>query len=394
MRVPGRRPPDPAPCGDALLTRLKDTLSRIPPRRRRVIAAAVGLVVGAAGLVLAARGVDRAGLQAAFRHVDWFWIAAAAVANVVNIVGQGWAWRIGLQAGGAGPVATRHAVTATWVGKAGNQVLPGKVGEIVRIAMIRSHVAPDRREVSRIVGSLVAQRALYTLATFLVVTAAASLMPLPIDVPGGRWTPPAVLLGAVLCGAVAFRYRSPAWLRRSGRLRSGRGVRVPHKARDVARTFASGAGLLRLNRTAATALGFHVVAVCAQLAMFECLLRGFDVAAPLTAPLLIIALVGIVGAVPGAPGGVGLNQAALVAPLGAAYGIDANVALAFALGLQATLAIVAILGGAVAMLHHRRACALRAAIREALTGHPLVRRFETAAPNEGGEGVTIAVLAG
>ena len=38
--------------------------------------------------------------------------------------------------------------------------------------------------------------------------------------------------------------------------------------------------------------------------------------------------------------------------------------------------------------------ALRAAIREALHGHPLVRKYDSAAPNEGGEGVTVAVLAG
>jgi DNA mismatch repair protein MutS2 len=48
----------------------------------------------------------------------------------------------------------------------------------------------------------------------------------------------------------------------------------------------------------------------------------------------------------------------------------------------------------VRIIHGKGTGALRAVIREALTGHPLVRRFETAAPNEGGEGVTIAVLAG
>ena len=48
----------------------------------------------------------------------------------------------------------------------------------------------------------------------------------------------------------------------------------------------------------------------------------------------------------------------------------------------------------VRIIHGKGTGALRAAIREALTGHPLVRRFESAAPNEGGEGVTIALLAG
>jgi DNA mismatch repair protein MutS2 len=48
----------------------------------------------------------------------------------------------------------------------------------------------------------------------------------------------------------------------------------------------------------------------------------------------------------------------------------------------------------VRIIHGKGTGALRAAIREALTGHPLVRKFETAAQNEGGEGVTVAVLAG
>ncbi len=48
----------------------------------------------------------------------------------------------------------------------------------------------------------------------------------------------------------------------------------------------------------------------------------------------------------------------------------------------------------VRIIHGKGTGALRAAIRTALAGHPLVRGFESAAPNEGGEGVTIALLAG
>jgi DNA mismatch repair protein MutS2 len=48
----------------------------------------------------------------------------------------------------------------------------------------------------------------------------------------------------------------------------------------------------------------------------------------------------------------------------------------------------------VRIIHGKGTGALRAAIREALAGHPLVRRFESGAQNEGGDGVTVAVLAG
>lgn len=48
----------------------------------------------------------------------------------------------------------------------------------------------------------------------------------------------------------------------------------------------------------------------------------------------------------------------------------------------------------VRIIHGKGTGALRAATREALAGHPLVRSVESAAANEGGEGVTIALLAG
>lgn len=330
-------------------TRARHAFTRIPApwRRRGVIV--LGLVIGGLALAFSARGVDRQGLSGAFQAVNWWWVAAAGVANVLNIVAQGWAWRIGLEAGGTGPVAARHAIAATWIGKAGNQLLPGKVGEVARIALIRSHLSPEHREITRIAGSVVAQRAFSFLATFIIVACIALVMPLPIDVPGGRWGPPTLLVGLA---ATVLLLSKMTWLSLPKLGGSGR-------LRAMAANFAGGAGLLRPSPASVRALGFHLIAVMAQLTMFECLLRGFDVSAPPTAPLLIIALVALVGAVPGTPGGVGLQQAALVAPLGAAYGVEPSAALAFALGLQATLAAVAVVGGLVALVHHRRSFGMR-----------------------------------
>lgn len=48
----------------------------------------------------------------------------------------------------------------------------------------------------------------------------------------------------------------------------------------------------------------------------------------------------------------------------------------------------------VRIIHGKGTGALRAAIREALARHPLVRGYESAPPTEGGDGVTIATLAG
>jgi DNA mismatch repair protein MutS2 len=48
----------------------------------------------------------------------------------------------------------------------------------------------------------------------------------------------------------------------------------------------------------------------------------------------------------------------------------------------------------VRIIHGKGTGALRTAVREALRDHPLVRRYEAAPPEQGGEGVTVAVLAG
>ncbi len=48
----------------------------------------------------------------------------------------------------------------------------------------------------------------------------------------------------------------------------------------------------------------------------------------------------------------------------------------------------------VRIIHGKGTGVLRDVIRDALRSHPLVRTFEAAPQNEGGDGVTIAVLAG
>jgi DNA mismatch repair protein MutS2 len=48
----------------------------------------------------------------------------------------------------------------------------------------------------------------------------------------------------------------------------------------------------------------------------------------------------------------------------------------------------------VRIVHGKGTGKLRAAVRDALRGHEFVKSFEEGAPNEGGEGVTVALIAG
>jgi uncharacterized membrane protein YbhN (UPF0104 family) len=77
----------------------------------------------------------------AFRAVSWFWVGLAVVINLVSVAVRASAWR----------VVITHAIPPPWprwrvvfsafcVGLLGNAALPGRVGELARVAVITRHV--------------------------------------------------------------------------------------------------------------------------------------------------------------------------------------------------------------------------------------------------------------
>jgi uncharacterized membrane protein YbhN (UPF0104 family) len=326
---------------------------RVPPRWRRPLLWALALLVGAAALLPAARGIELGALASAFAHVSVPWMLAGCACQALSVMAQSLAWRLGLVAGGMGPVPLRHVVSANWIGQAGNTLLPGRMGEAARVIVVRRHLHPDFAQLSRIAGSVVAQRIINAAACFVLVIAGVLTVPVVVPLPGGRWAALGALLGAVAI-AVAARY--------TGLGRTAARV-VPARLRRVGHSFVAGAGLLRARRAAAGAFALHLASLVAQLASVAFVLRGFGVAVPASAALVVFVLLAVSSVVPAAPGGFGVAQAAVVAPL-AAYGVGANLALAFALGLQATVAVVAVTGGMAGVLHqrlaHRAACAAAA----------------------------------
>ena len=312
-------------------------------RGRRPILVLGTIVITIAALWMAVRGVDPSSIATTFREVRWEWVAAGAAANAVQVLMFGVAWRLGLAEGSCGSVPLRHVISATWIGKAGNAVLPARMGEVARVVVVRRHVCRERGTITRIAGTLVAQRVLNSLAMFIVVALIATALPLPVPVPGLRWLAVGAVLALVVTVLVASRYGLGARIRR----------RLPHRLRGMFEAVIDGAGILRARGPAVRSLGMHVVAVVAQLATVGCLLHAFGVGAPATAPLVVLAMVALAGVVPASPGGIGVTQAAIVVPLGATYHVTANLALAFALGLQATILVVAVIGGLAGLAHQR-----------------------------------------
>jgi uncharacterized protein (TIRG00374 family) len=139
--------------------------------RRRLIQAAVLLVVGILILFGLLRTVHPDQVVSAIRGANPGWIAIGLTGYLAFILIRGWRWLIILEA--SAPAATLGDATAvTAIGFAVNAVSPFKLGELLRIGTI----APRARiGVGEATATVVVERVLDVLALLVIAVAAAAI---------------------------------------------------------------------------------------------------------------------------------------------------------------------------------------------------------------------------
>lgn len=138
--------------------------------RRRIIQAAVLLVVGVLILYGLIKTVHPAAVGDAMRHASLGWIGLGEIGFLLFIVVRGWRWLVILRA--SAPSAEFGDATAvTSIGFAVNSVSPFKLGELIRIGAI----APRARiGIGEAGATVVVERVLDVLALLVIAVAAAA----------------------------------------------------------------------------------------------------------------------------------------------------------------------------------------------------------------------------
>lgn len=168
--------------------------------RRRLIQAAVLLVIGVLILYGLLRTVHPDQVASAIRGTNPGWIAIGLAGYLAFIVIRGWRWLIILEA--SAPAATFGDATAvTAIGFAVNAVSPFKLGELLRIGTI----APRARiGVGEATATVVVERVLDVLALLVIAVAAAAISG-GGSTSFGLWSGVVVIAVASLAiGAVAY----------------------------------------------------------------------------------------------------------------------------------------------------------------------------------------------
>jgi uncharacterized protein (TIRG00374 family) len=309
---------------------------------RPLLRALLGLAISAIALALVVRQVDLEAAWEVLRDASPAWVVATIGCIVLDVALRALRWR-GLLA----PIARLRLATVAaslLVGYLANNVLPARLGELVR-----SHHLGDRTGISRasVLGTVVVERVADT--GVLVAIASAAIVVLSVR----GIVASAVLLGlaatGLLVAALALAlvaHRLPYADRVVAAFE-----RRPSIARAVTR-LRGGLAVAGRPRTMAGAIGWSVAAWASTIVAFAA--AGHAIGLELTwgQAALLAAGVSLVTAIPAGPGYVGTFELAAV-QIGEAVGIAAEPAFALALLVHASILAVTSVGGVVAYLATR-----------------------------------------
>jgi len=302
----------------------------------------LGLALGVfAGVVVALWFLpDWSTVGTAFQNVHWAWVAVAIAINLGSIVARSIAWDLVIQQAVPAPSPRYRLVfSAFCVGLLANAVLPGRIGELARVAVLNRRIERKRRSWATLVGTVFAHRMfdlipIVLLVLYVLVTA---------KIPAWAYSS---LVGVVSIGAALFivALLSARSTGRRPRLDSLGTVRhMLAMARE-------GLAVMHRPAPAAGAICFQILGwVCQLFAVFTAM-RAFDIHEGVPAAALVLLVMNVATIIPLWPGNVGAVQVAIAIPL-VSYGVAYADGIAFGFGLQAIEASVGVGIGLVFLAH-------------------------------------------
>ena len=306
--------------------------------------AALGIGVSILALALLLRSVDLGETIAALRTADVRWILLLLVCLAVDVAFRAVRWRVLLSP--IADVPPGKTLASLLVGYLANNVLPARLGELVR-----SHDLGERTGLSRstILGTIVVERVVDT----IVVVAIAALAILVLSVRGvvasavlvGLAASVLLLLG-LAAGIAAHRLPGAGWI-------IALVDRWP-RIRQVLARLHDGMAVAARPRPMAIAVALSVASWSATVFAFVAAAQSVGVGPTMSQAALLAAGTNLATAIPAAPGYIGTFELAATT-IATSVAIAPAPALAFALLVHAGTLFLTSVGGALALATRRRA---------------------------------------
>ena len=306
--------------------------------RNFLVRAAAGVAVSLVALWLVLRSVDLQETADVLRTADWRWIAALAGFLCIDLAIRTLRWQRLLAPIAAVPY--RHTLGYLLAGYLANNILPARIGELVR-----SHYAGDREGISRstTLGTIVVER----VVDLVTVVAIASVAILVLSVRG--IVASAVLAGVAVAGLLAVGLAIGI---AAHRLPGAEGIatraeRYP-RVREAVTRLRDGLRVAGRPRTLVEALLLSAIAWGATILAFAAAGQSVDVQLTIGQAALLASGVALASAIPAGPASLGTFELAAV-EIGKAIGVSSSEAFAIGLIAHVSILVVTSIGGVAAL---------------------------------------------
>jgi uncharacterized protein (TIRG00374 family) len=310
--------------------RIKQLLRRLPKSNATRFAITI-ILMGVVAVLLWWRGPSFSAIGDAFTTVRWQWVAVAVGLNLASVVARAIAWRTVIRQAIPPPHPSNVLVFSAFsVGLFANAVLPGRIGELARVAVL-SRKLPKRRGLwATLVGTVFAHRVFDLVPVVLLI----GYVVLTAKIPSWAITSLVIFVGV---GSLLFTFAFVS-------ARRPHTTKLDHvgAARRIVTMARQGLSVMRSPLGTALAILFQAAGWMCQLLAVWAAMRAFDIHAPLPAAAVVLLLMNVATVFPLWPGNVGLTQIAIATPLSSSYGVAYAHGVAYGFGLQAIEACVGI----------------------------------------------------
>ena len=294
-----------------------------PAPRAAWLQRAIEVAISLGFLALALRGIHLGDLWAALRQANYLWLAPAVGVMVALLAMKAWRWQLLFRPEHHLPFGS--VFTALCAGYLASNVLPARLGEVVRLVLL---VSEQPVSVARTFSTIVVER-LLDLLTLLVVLVV--LLPFVQLSPG--MTQAAQLLGILALAGAAAMILLSFWKTRLLRWAHALLGRVRFLDRpatyEAIGHLIDGFATLR-GRLGAGLIGLSLLGWAGVIAFAWFVAQAFQLDAPVTAIVFAVVVTTLGMLVPSSPGYIGVFHYLVTVAL-APFGVPKELALSYAL---------------------------------------------------------------
>ena len=297
-------------------------VSRGGSSRRALFQRVVEIAISLAFLALALQGINLKALGAALRQADYVWLLPAIAITLAILAVKGVRWQLLFLPEHHLPFAP--VFTALSAGYLASNVLPARLGEVVRVLLLASE---EPVGVARTVSTIVVERLLDILSLLIILVLLLPFVTLP-----PAMTRAAQSLGVLALVGSAVLLLLSFWKERV--LRWTRTVLKHIRFLDRPAVYQALGHLIDGFATLRGRLGLVLIALSllswfGSVAVAWCVSQAFAMSVPVTAMAFTVVVVALGMVIPSSPGYIGVFHYLVTVAL-APFGVPKDVALSFA----------------------------------------------------------------